>query len=168
MMTDPEQLPLRDIHLPQAIGWWPPAPGWWLALAFFGVLLLICVRWWRSAKNGDRPPSLKSLSLRDLETIRRDYSRHGDAQRLIRELSALLRRISMSYWPRERSASLTGKSWLRFLDRTLEQEPFTTGPGKALLEAPYRPDPQFEAEPLLKLCHDWIDALPDPDDGGQS
>ena len=30
---DYSQLPLRDIHLPGAIGWWPPALGWWLLAA---------------------------------------------------------------------------------------------------------------------------------------
>ena len=24
------ELPLRDIHLPDAVSWWPPAIGWWL------------------------------------------------------------------------------------------------------------------------------------------
>ena len=30
---DPQQIPLRDLHLPDAISWWPLAPGWWLAIA---------------------------------------------------------------------------------------------------------------------------------------
>ena len=30
---DPEQIPLRDLHLPEAIGWWPLAPGWWILIA---------------------------------------------------------------------------------------------------------------------------------------
>ena len=30
---DPEQIPLRDLHLPEAVGWWPLAPGWWVLIA---------------------------------------------------------------------------------------------------------------------------------------
>ena len=29
---DPEQIPLRDLHLPEAIGLWPLAPGWWVTI----------------------------------------------------------------------------------------------------------------------------------------
>ena len=40
---DPEQIPLRDLHLPEAIGLWPLAPGWWvtitLAVIFLGFLV---------------------------------------------------------------------------------------------------------------------------------
>jgi len=34
---DPSSIPLRDIHLPDPIGWWPPAPGWSIVL---GLLVL--------------------------------------------------------------------------------------------------------------------------------
>ena len=40
---DPDQLPLRDLHLPEAVGWWPLAPGWWvlIALAIAGCIYLL-------------------------------------------------------------------------------------------------------------------------------
>ncbi|MBV1912177.1 MAG: DUF4381 domain-containing protein, partial [Cycloclasticus sp.] len=37
-----EELPLRDIHLPDAITWWPPAIGWWLLLAVIIVAAFGC------------------------------------------------------------------------------------------------------------------------------
>ena len=30
---------LRDIRLPDPVGWWPPAPGWWI----FGGLIVAAV-----------------------------------------------------------------------------------------------------------------------------
>ena len=36
---DENTLPLRDLHLPDAIGWWPLAPGWWVVIALVAALL---------------------------------------------------------------------------------------------------------------------------------
>lgn len=33
-----EELPLRDIHLPETIGWFPPAIGWWLLIIFVPII----------------------------------------------------------------------------------------------------------------------------------
>jgi len=42
---DVSQLPLRDIHLPGPVGWWPPAIGWWLVAALvlvaFGAVVTV-------------------------------------------------------------------------------------------------------------------------------
>ena len=40
-------LPLKDIHLPEAIGWWPLAPGWWILLLLIGLLIFAVVIWLR-------------------------------------------------------------------------------------------------------------------------
>ena len=36
-MNELQQLPLRDIHLPEAVSWWPPAYGWWLLVVLLGA-----------------------------------------------------------------------------------------------------------------------------------
>ena len=51
---DPQQIPLRDLHLPEVIGWWPLAPGWWflIALAVAGLGYLsyrLLTKWRRNA-----------------------------------------------------------------------------------------------------------------------
>ena len=35
------ELPLRDIHLPEAISWWPPAIGWWILAVLIPVILYL-------------------------------------------------------------------------------------------------------------------------------
>ena len=37
---DPELLPLRDLHLPEMVGWWPLAPGWWFLIALAAAVIL--------------------------------------------------------------------------------------------------------------------------------
>ena len=47
-MPLPETLQLRDIHLPGPAGFWPPAPGWWIAaIIVLGLLTWIGVIAWR-------------------------------------------------------------------------------------------------------------------------
>lgn len=157
MSASLRELPLRDIHLPDQISWWPPAPGWWLLLLSLGaVIALLLLK--RSRHNPS--VSIRAASLQELETIARKYQRHANEQRLMRETSALLRRICLSLYPREQVASLTGEAWLAFLDRTLPGEQFSHGAGRILVDGPYRPEVQLDGEALLALCHKWIEHLP--------
>jgi hypothetical protein len=135
---DPEQIPLRDLHLPQAVGWWPLAPGWWIliAFAFAGLLYLAYkqfLKWrWNAARR---------IALSELARLRREYQQGADALALAKELSELLRRSMLAYAPRAEVAGLTGDRWLEWLDRGLEERPFTEGPGRKIESLPYvRPE----------------------------
>ncbi len=154
------QLPLRDIHIPESISWWPPAPGWWALLALFLLLLLISFITWRFRRRR----YLKRASSSRLEQLFTEYQTHGDSRQLLNELSLLMRRIALSHYPRNAVAGLAGRAWLEFLDLgvagTAAQGGFSSGAGAALAQAPYRPEVQVDMEALHRLCIQWADNLP--------
>ena len=161
---DPAQaLPLRDILLPTRVGWWPPAPGWWLVAIFALVTLALLVWLWRRHR---RRQSLLKPASQNLQQIERRFARHGDNRQLVAELSALLRQVALHRYPRREVAGLIGEPWLEWLDLAFQQKsktttkaPFTQGVGRALIEQTYRRDPEFAPQPLLALCAQWLTAI---------
>lgn len=148
------QLPLKDIHLPEAIGWWPPAIGWWL-LAIL-IPLLIAVLYW-FYKRLTRKTAIKTAK-KNLATIKENPAL--DNNQKLRELSMLIRRVAITVSPRTEAASLTGRQWLEFLDKSLTDAPFSEVCGQLLADAPYRNTlpTELEISQLISLCEDWLKA----------
>jgi len=148
------QLPLKDIHLPEAIGWWPPAIGWWL-LAIL-IPLLIAVLYW-FYKRLTRKTAIKTAK-KNLATIKENPAL--DNNQKLRELSMLVRRVAITVSPRTEAASLTGHQWLEFLDKSLTGAPFSEGCGQLLADAPYRNTlpTELEISQLISLCENWLKA----------
>lgn len=149
----PTQLPLKDLHLPEAIGWFPPALGWWLVVVL--IPLLIGFLYW-CYKRLTRKTALKTAK-QLLATIKNSSL---DNKQKLAELSAWLRRVAISIAPREQTAGLTGQAWLAFLDSSLKDAPFTKGAGRCLADAPYRlsAPSELEISQLISLCEDWLKA----------
>ncbi len=150
---NPTELPLRDIHLPEQIGWWPLAPGWWLLILL--IILLLTGAWflWRRLRR----QTVKKLAIAELQKIRSQAVGQTDQQQL-EALSAWLRRVAMSLTDRQQVASLTGEAWLEFLDQGLAGQPFSQGAGRLLIDGSYRPQLETHVEPLYALCQQWLDA----------
>ena len=153
----PESLPLRDIHLPPEVSWWPPAPGWWLLL--LAVVLLIvaiyAVRQYRQRRH------FRRLALSQLEELERQYGEQKNAQQLLKDLSRLLRQTSLLHFPQNDCAGLVGKAWLDFLDQSLPEKSFSQGVGRLLADGPYLPKTTtIDADALLSLCRNWLQQLP--------
>ena len=150
-----QPLPLRDIHLPEAIGWWPPAIGWWLLALLIPLLLVLMIWLYKKITRKTALKAAKKLLLK----IEQDPAQ-DDYQKLC-ELSMLVRRTAISVYPRTTAASLTGEAWLVFLDSAMQDQRFTNGPGSVLKQIPYRRnnDEVLDIAALFQLCNDWLAAV---------
>jgi hypothetical protein len=135
---DETALPLRDLHLPDALGWWPLAPGWWVVLAIIVALLAYFARRLYRRWQFHAP---RRYALSELARFEAEYLEHRNPATLGKELSELLRRGMLAYAPREEVAGLTGEEWLVWLDDGMPLPYFHTEGGKSLLNLPYR-DPK--------------------------
>jgi hypothetical protein len=101
---------LRDIHLPEAVSAWPPAPGWWIAIGLV-IATAILARQWLLARRR----SVRRAALRELADIEAGIEGGSDIPLLATRLSTLLRRVAVARYPRRDVASLHGEEWKQFL-----------------------------------------------------
>ncbi len=144
---------LRGYHLPDPVSWWPPAPGWWL-LALLGLSLLVLLAGWLVRRH--RRGAAARAAQAELTALRAALAQDGDAAACARGLSRLLRRFALVRFPRRAVAGLSGEEWLAFLDAQGGGGRFQTGPGRLLLDAPYRPPQDLPVAELASLVEDWI------------
>jgi len=159
-MPDTTTLPLRDIHLPADISWWPPAPGWWISAGLFLSVVLLALWLHRHTQNRQ----LHKAAAQELTRIQTSYEQQQNEQQLVQSLSIWLRRVCINYYPAVDVAGLTGCDWLQFLDKNLSKssapKAFSEGPGRLLLSAPYQASVPTNSDELLLLCQTWLKALP--------
>lgn len=127
---------LRGLHLPEPVGFWPPAPGWW-AISGLLVLAAVTAAWARRRRRA----SLGARALRELRRI--EQSRAPDLQSLATSLAQLLRRVALERFGTAMVAKLSGESWERFLRETMPAPRRGVvrdeNAGRLLSRAPYAP-----------------------------
>jgi Domain of unknown function (DUF4381) len=150
---DPSQLPLRDIHLPGPVSWWPPAPGWWIVAAILVAAAAYTVyRYRRQFRERAARKGLKS-ALAALE-------KGSEPVQCLQRISMVMRRFAMSVADdRSGVAGLTGESWLAYLDSRWDRDAFRRGAGRALIVGPYAPADRVmygDVQELGDLCVEWL------------
>lgn len=144
---------LHDIHLPDAIGWWPLAPGWYFVIFLSFFVCLICcfyVAQWR------RQGLAKREALRLLATYIENYeNKVAGTQQSTASVNELLRRVALAYYPRTEVAGLSGEDWINFLNRSATKVDFKNIEFM-LLELPYQPDQIINIKPLFSRARQWI------------
>lgn len=143
---------LRDIHLPAAVSWWPPAIGWWL-LALLVIGAIVGGIYWLLWRH--RRLAYKREAIAQMETIRARYLSSRDDEKLLSELSALLKRTAITRYGRDDIAGLAGNQWLAYLDRTGHTSEFSEGSGRVLAER-FNPSPRVDSVELINAVDQWL------------
>jgi hypothetical protein len=147
------ELPLRDIHLPEAISDWSLAMGWWILLILIPVSCFLVYRLFKRITRKTAVKAAKKL----LKNLKADDSQ--TAREKLEIISALLRRVAMSLNSRSDCAGLTGKSWLVYLDSLWKENAFSEGSGQILISGRFqKQQDDFDIEALITVTERWLKA----------
>lgn len=134
---------LRDLHLPEPPGLWPPAPGWsMLGVVVAAAAIALAIRIYRTRRRG-RPLRLAVRALDRLLADNRDQQL--SARDFADAVNELLKRALIYGARRADAAPLTGPAWLAYLDDIVSNDVFSLGAGAALGHRRFAPE--FEPDP---------------------
>lgn len=149
---------LNDIVLPDAIGWWPLALGWYF---LFGLSLILLAWFAYTSIRRWTDDRYRRAALQQLELLAEDI-RHTDKRDAgLRQIPVLLKRTALSVYPRAQLASLTGRDWHNFLNSKVSKPSFSQDTADLLDEISYSAGDLSKvgtqaADDLLRASHHWL------------
>lgn len=154
---------LEPLLAPAAIGWWPPAPGWWLLALLLPALL------WGARRLLERLPKLRrkqtseqsldplrEAALQELQHLSKPYD-GAPAGPWLQQINGLLKRLCRERYPDSHSHTLSSRAWLAFLDNRCPAAGLTRW--MILVEGAYKPQCNLDdkaIEDLNQAVAIWI------------
>ncbi len=143
---------LRDLHQPDPIGWWPPAPGWWLLLA--ATLSLLGYLLWRRYRRH----TTRRLGRQAVVNAYHAWRDHRTDSLYLNDINAALRRIALTARPRSDVSSLTGQQWISTLNE-LSTYRLSDQSATALSVTAYQREPKGSVQTLHQELLRWASRL---------
>lgn len=144
-MNDP-LADLKDIHLPDPVSWWPPAPGWWICLAVTVLLVLALVLFYQKVWKQRR---YRRLALQELAQL---MASDMDNTSLLEAVASLLRRTAIAGSSRPAIAGLQGHDWQAYLQQQMPEEQ-----ARLIAVSRYQATaPAYDKQALFAAARHWI------------
>lgn len=166
-MDNPDPLSeLADIHLPDPVGFWPLAPGWWILLVIVLVTAFFLgrrfVAQWKI--NRGKMYALRELekSLQQFRSARAAASESEMDQvklNFVSEINAVLRRVALKKFPGQNPASLSGEPWITFLRRTGDASLLDDEQARTLSQGRFAKHWDVNEDALYLMAQKWISSL---------
>lgn len=151
MMEQDPLSQLRDIHLPQPGGFWPPAPGWWVLLVIATAVAVWVFALVRRKRRRNRWLRTAKRELQQLE------NRASQDNEWFAALNRLLKQSARIRYPERTPESLSGEPWVQFLLETSPKDRAASRPVvEALVNSAWQPAPRCRPEDALTFARAWL------------
>jgi predicted negative regulator of RcsB-dependent stress response len=152
-----DALALRELPLPAPVSYAPQTIGW----AFVALLIvaIVLVAMWFAWKRHERS-RYRREALVELKRIEARLNDEATRATALAQIAPLIKRTALAAAPRSEVASLSGASWLAYLNKT--HDAFDDESGALMYSASYAPrehlarvTPQ-QAARLVQAARAWI------------
>jgi hypothetical protein len=117
---------LQPLREPEAITWWPLAPGWWLLGFLILAAIAITAHILYSRYQARR---YRRLGCAQLKQLHADYRENDDTRGFLSAANALLKSVALQAYPANQVAASHGSEWADFLNNSVS--------GKMLFDASF-------------------------------
>ena len=145
---------LKDIYLPSQISsWWPLAYGWWIVIAIFVLVVLLCLLILRIRKK----------HLQYIDGVVNDFKVNigevyiSKPKEIVQSISVYLKRIAIYKFTKDDIKLLHGKAWVEYLNSKTKKAIFYDEAAK-YLQNTYKPQElsDVELETVVSASEKWI------------
>lgn len=143
---------LADIRLPEPIGWWPLAPGWWVVIVLLLIASGFAMRSYKQIRDRKR---LLSFALAELERGLDEGSDQENVLTLVNRVNTVLRRVALYHFPHASVASLSGAQWAEFL-RDNSTQPLEPALFDGLASGRFQRTASIDTAALEQFARAWI------------
>ena len=155
---------LQPLIAPPPIGFWPPAPGWWLLAVLLPSLGWAAWHWRHRLRRTLVQPTaaeqpldpVRQGALEELARLPRPYD-GAPAGAWLQQINGLLKRLCRNHYPNANSHVLNGRQWLAFLDNRCPAAGLTRW--MVLVEGVYKPECKLDDKAIAGLqqsVETWI------------
>ena len=153
---------LADIHLPEPVGYWPPAPGWWILAPLIVVGLWLggrrLVATWRRRRHC-RQALLELEGIFDAFALAETDEPGAERPRCVNAFNSVLRRVALTHFPESTVARLGGEDWLRFLRNNGDCMNLDRELAAALSHGRFQPAVSVDVDKLHSFGREWIRSI---------
>jgi len=153
---------LADIHLPMAVSYWPPAPGWWLlALLLLVAGFLLTRRYLRYITQ----QRICQHALAELDRCYQEFARsqgvdaNENTLRYVNAFNSVLRRVALVHFPQSNVASLDGSDWVDFIREKGDSSQLNEDLAAALSYGRFQAKLEVDVNAMNSLGLAWISSL---------